>query len=160
MCDPVSLAITAAAASAGTALYTGQAAKNAADAQADQLRRQADAQRDQALATSEQIKRETDRTQGSARAALAGSGVNVSDGSAIVIARDIQQRGNLDAYNAILSGTRAARNSEFQSAMATSAGKNAQTASFLQAGSAVASGWRTAMMAPKPPGSTVDWGSN
>jgi hypothetical protein len=64
------------------------------------------------LAENEQVQRDTARTRGAARAALAGSGVAIGDGSAIVIDRDIAQRGNLDAYNAILSGGRAARNSD------------------------------------------------
>jgi hypothetical protein len=153
MCDPVS--ITVAAVGAGTALFQGQAAKNAADAQADQLNRQAAAQRDQAQAAAEQTQRETGRTRSAARAALAGSGVNVGDGTAIVIDRDIQQRGNLDAYNAILSGERAGRNSEFQSSMATSAGKNAQTASFLQAGASVAQGWRLSRLASSGPSASI-----
>jgi hypothetical protein len=147
MCDPVS--ITVAAVSAGSALFQGQAQKNAADAQAEQLRRQADAQRDQGQAASEQAQRETQRTRGAARAALAGSGVAIGDGTALVIDRDIQTRGNLDAYNAILSGDRAGRNSELQATMATSAGKNAQTASFLQAGASVAQGWRLSKLAPQ-----------
>jgi hypothetical protein len=148
MCDPVS--ITVAAVSAGSALFQGQAAKNAADAQAEQLRRQADAQRDQGLAASEQVQRDAARTRSAARAALAGSGVDVGDGSAIVIDRDITQRGNFDAANAILSGGRAARNSETQAIMATGAGKNAQTASFLQAGASAAQGWRMSRAAAKP----------
>lgn len=151
MCDPVS--ITVAAVSAGSALFQGQAQKQAANAQAEQLRRQADAQRDQAQAASEQVGRDTTRTRSAARAALAGSGVDVGDGSAIVIDRDIQQRGNFDAYNAILSGNRAATNSETSAAMARSAGRNAQTASFLQAGASVAQGWRLSRMAGTPSGS-------
>lgn len=145
MCDPVS--ITVAAVSAGSALFQGQAAKNAADAQAEQLRRQADAQRDQGVAASEQAQRETARTRSAARAALAGSGVDVGEGSAIVIDRDIATRGNLDAYNALLSGERAGRSSDTSAAMARSAGRNAQTASFLQAGASVAQGWRLSRMA-------------
>jgi hypothetical protein len=158
MCDPVS--ITVAAVGAGSALFQGQAQRQASNAQAEQLRRQADAQRDASLAASEQAQRETSRTRGAARAALAGSGVAVGDGTAIVLDRDITQRGNLDAYNAILSGDRAGRNSEAQSAMAVSAGRNAQTASFLQAGASVAQGWRLSKLGPKPGATEVDWGSN
>lgn len=157
MCDPVS--ITVAAVSAGTALFQGQAQKNTANAQAEQLTRQAAAQRDQAQAASEQAGRETLRTRSAARAALAGSGVAVGDGTAIVLDRDIAQRGNLDAYNAILSGERAGRNSDFQSSMATSAGRNAQTASVLQAGASVAQGWRLSRMAPAARSSGVQWTS-
>jgi hypothetical protein len=103
------------------------------------------------------VQRDTARTRSAARAALAGSGVAIGDGSAIVIDRDITQRGNFDAYNAILSGGRAARTSDTQAAMATSAGRNAQTASFLQAGASVAQGWRMSRMASQQPQTISPW---
>lgn len=155
MCDPVSIAVSAV--SAGSALFQGQAQKRAADAQAEQLRRQAEAQRDQGAAAAEVTQRDAARTRSAARAALAGSGVDIGDGSAIVIDRDIAQRGNFDAYNALLSGERAGRNSEFQADMSRAAGRNAQTASFLQAGASVAQGWRLSRLASQPSRTISPW---
>lgn len=96
----------AAGASAAGALYQGKVASDLANdkAREDQIQK---AQVDAAAAEeAKRIRKAGERQAGAARAALAASGVDVDQGTAININQDITQRTQDDAYQTLLTGQR------------------------------------------------------
>lgn len=126
--------------SAAGSIIGGQQQQAMYGFQAAQMKQQAAEERDAAKAEAEKIRRAKDRAQGEARAALAGSGVSVSEGSPIVIAQDIANRYEEDAFTALLNGDRRARSMNQQGAMYKMAGSNAMNAGYMGAGTSLLSG--------------------
>lgn len=126
-----------------SALAGGYAQQQAGRAQADLMQGQAAAERDVAKAEAEKIRRVTRNTQGAARAALAGAGVDVSRGTPLTIDEDIARRGAEDEYMMLLTGERRARDLQFAGRQARRAGNSALAQSVVGAvGNYAMARWR------------------
>lgn len=156
MCNPVALQAGSAAfsvASQGSAVQASNAREvQLADQQAGQYEYSAKVSRVDALDKAQLIRKQTTRDIGSANTAAAASGVVVGEGSADEVNRQIYQNSEHDAYTAILSGERKARNLELNAAYtranAVASRKSAtagQIGTVLSAASSIAksSGWKT-----------------
>jgi hypothetical protein len=119
MCDPVTLIATAAVAKGAGSIMSGNAANDAAQAQADQVTLQA---RQRARS----IRYMAKQTLGAARADYAASGVDVNSGSPLVASDTINFNSEVDALNAIASGEATARSIR-------RSGKAQQSAGYLDA---------------------------
>jgi hypothetical protein len=127
-----------------SALAGGYAQQQAGRTQDALMQAEAAGVRDAAKAQADQVRRQTGRTRGAARAALAGAGVDVTQGSATQIQQDIDQRGEDEALQTLLTGERRARNSEFQGRQARQVGNAAMVQSALSAVQGYGmSRWRT-----------------
>lgn len=147
----VALLAAGTALAAGSAIYGGIQQKQAADTQAELTRRQAAQNADTAVAQADKIRKAARQQQAEATANLAASGVSVGSGTPIRISNEIYKTSEQDAYQTILSGNRAQASGDIQAGMLETAGQNAATAGYLNAGSSLLSGaasaykagWRT-----------------
>ncbi len=134
MCTGAELLLLAAMSAATTAtLYQADTAKNTADANAELARRDGEQQKDNAVAQAEKIRKAGQATAGRANAALAGSGVSISEGTALRINEEIYRDSESDAYSTLLTGTRRQRNAEDSALMSEYEGKAAKTGGYLNA---------------------------
>lgn len=168
MCDPVSLMLAGTTVSVAGQLQQGRAAKRAADADAARMDYQALIEQDNALATAQQIRREGVRERGQTLGAIAASGVEVGQGSALDAEREVMTDAETDAYLAILNGERAAQGLRSDAQSTRRAGRDARRAAnvaavgtLLSAGAQGmrASGWRSAgpgFSGTQPPAPVVD----
>lgn len=124
----------------GAAVASGVQSYQAGKAQKEQADADASAREGASRVEAERIRKITERQRASARAALAGSGVNVDQGTALDIDADINQRGEQDALTAILQGTYDARSLRAGGRMAAMQGRNALVVGGLEAGSSLAAG--------------------
>jgi hypothetical protein len=118
------------AAQIGGTLAGGYAQMQAGRAEADVLEGQAVATLDAAKAEADRFRRATTRARGQARAALAGAGVDVTQGTPLVIDEDIARRGEQEALMTLLTGERGARALRFKAQTERAVG-NAEMASAL-----------------------------
>lgn len=147
----VALLAAGTALAAGSAIYGGIQQKQAADTQAELTRRQAVQEKDAAVAQAEKIRKASRQQQAEATANLAASGISVGSGTPIRISNEIYKTAEQDAYQTILSGTRAQTAGGIQAGMLESSGNNAMTTGLLSAGGSLLSGaassykagWRT-----------------
>ncbi|RQO38614.1 hypothetical protein DBR37_01585 [Herminiimonas sp. KBW02] len=147
------VAMYAAAASAAlgayTALENGAQQKNQMNYQAEQAQADADAAASQSQVEAAQIRKAVQRQRASARAALSESGVNVDVGTGELIQSDIEQEGEKDALTTIYNGSTARNKLKAQAQGFTIAGKNAQSAGYMNAANSALSGvssfygWKT-----------------
>lgn len=156
MCDPVTASLLLAGAaglSAYGAIQQGNAAQDAANAQAREVSMEAGRGQDAAAAQADLIRKAAKRQVGEARASLSVSGVAVDEGTPVKIGQEITRGGEFDALNTILGASRNAQSAQSQSviygkqgAAAKRAGQIQATSSLLQAGASagMASGWRSA----------------
>lgn len=138
--------------SAGSQIDAGKAAASESIEQARQLSQQAGAAQDAANAQAELIRRAARRQAAEAAAALAGSGVSVDAGTPLVINTEIQRGAESDALMTILGADRESSALQYES---EALGKRAQAQrkagymnamnSLLQSGANAmsASGWRS-----------------
>lgn len=153
----IAYAVGAAATVAGTALSYSAAQDQKADAEATAATQRAQAQIDANYAASEAelqartIRKAGDRQRAEARAALAGSGVVVGEGTAEQIDKEIQTNVEEDALMAIYDGRNRSQSILQGGRIAASRSENqARAAGYAATGSAlsgintVASGWATA----------------
>jgi hypothetical protein len=153
MADPVTLMVVSTAVSAVGALQAGAAAEAQAKAQADAnaynarvKEIQAGVEREAAGRREEQQRRKARQVLGEQRAALVQSGVGMM-GSALDIEEQSATAAELDALSIRYEGEMAAKGllydaeaEKFEGRANLAAGKNAKTASYLKAGSAILSG--------------------
>ena len=149
------LAYAALAASAiGTAVSVhsqieqGKDADKIADQQQQQSREDAAYTASEAELQAKAIRKAADKQRSEARAALAGSGVVVGEGTAEQIEQEIQAGGEEDALMAIYDGTNRARSIARGGDLAASRSRNSASASrtgaltsALQGGASIARGW-------------------
>ncbi|WP_439671449.1 Phage protein [Cupriavidus necator] len=142
--DPLTIGIGLAAAGsvlgAGAAIVQGQQQKAQAETQAELTRRDAAQQQDAALAQAEKIRRAGRQQHAEATANLAASGVSIGAGTPLRISNEIYRTSEQDAYQTILSGRRANDAGAAQAGMLETAGQNAATAGYLNAGTSLLSG--------------------
>ncbi len=129
-----------AAAQAGSALAGGYAQMQAGSAQADVLNAQAAAERDAAKQRAAEVRRQISQARGSARAALAGAGVDVTQGTPLAIDQDIARRGEQEALMTLLTGERRAREAQFAADQARAVGRSALAQSVVGAVGAMSRG--------------------
>lgn len=139
----------AAAVSTIGALQQGQQQKDYANYQAAQAKADAKAERDAAEIHADKIRKAARLQAGQARAAIAGSGVDVGEGTPVDINSSIYGNAEEDAWSTILTGKSKANQLNAQAEGFRISGKNAQTASYfsaassaLSAGSQIAKGWK------------------
>lgn len=133
-------AVASTVVAAGSAIYTGVQASNAADTNAELARRQGVQDADAAVAQAEKIRKAARAQAGAANAALAVSGVSVGDGTPIRINEQIYQDSEQDAYNTLLTGSRAQRTANNQANVITAQGNSAMISGALNAGSSLLAG--------------------
>lgn len=153
MCDPLTLTIMSAASTAMSvvgSLQQGQQQKAYANYQAAQAEADAKAERDAAEVHADKIRKAAKLQAGEARAALAGSGVDVGSGTPVDINSSIYANAEEDAWSAILGGKSKSNQLNAQAEGLRISGKNAESASYMKAaGSAlygaasIAKGWKT-----------------
>lgn len=142
-------AVASTVVAAGSAIYTGVQASNAADTNAELARRQGVQDADAAVAQADKIRKAARAQAGAANAALAASGVSVGDGTPIRINEQIYQDSEQDAYNTLLTGSRAQRTANNQANVITAQGNSAMVSGALNAGSSLLAGganyakWKT-----------------
>lgn len=137
------LAAASLAVGVGSAIYSGQQQKQAADTQAQIAENDAAYASDAARAHAEKIRKAGRAQRGEAKAALASSGVKLGEGTALEVDKSIIQNSEQDALSAILSGDRALKSGDDQASMLRASGDSAQTSSVLQAGGTIiSSGWK------------------
>lgn len=150
--------------SALSSLSKGNAQGDAADFQARVSENEAAAQADAGKAQAEKVRLAYKEQRGRARAALAGSGAAVDEGSAVLIDQDITRRGESDALSAILTGDRQADSSMQMAGRYKIAGKNARSAgqmgaltSVLGGAAKIGAGWKGTSLAGTGDGGPGGW---
>ena len=152
MCNPIALMAGSAGMSVMGSIQQGEASKQMADAQAQQMDYSARVARDDALAQAQLIRKQQRFAVASADVAAAGSGVVVGEGSAGEADRQIYQDSEHDAFMAILNGDRRARGQEIEASLTRTAGANAEKNALLQGlSTGMTAGWKT-MKQPKAGG--------
>lgn len=139
MCEPTTIMLASAAASAVGQVQQGRAAAEAGDANARSLNYQASVERDNAQAEASAIRRAGARARGETLAGIAASGVQVGQGSALDAEREVMSDTETDAMMAILNGDRAARGLNQQARAARQAGRQAKSAAMLGAATSLLS---------------------
>ena len=126
------------------AIGGGSAANQAAQMQADIYARQAAREREMGALSAKRLRAQNEQVAASQRALLASGGRDMSTGSALLIQEDLAEEGEFNALlaenntDATISSLRA------QEVMERAKGKNAQTASYFRAGSALLKGGKVA----------------
>lgn len=153
MCTGVEmLLIGAAVAGTGTALYSANQQAKAAEETGRNLASQAGREQDAANAQADQIRKAARRQRAAAEASFAAGGVDVGVGSAIAVDNEIARGGEFDALNAIITGGRGADSLTQEAIAYGKQARNAKIAGYGQAASSLlsagagamkASGWRS-----------------
>ena len=130
-------AVAAAAAAAVGAAITGVSAYNNSKGAAEQAEADAEAQKARGRLEAERIRKEKEKTQSAARAALAENGLDVNEGTAVVINDEIELAANYDANMAEITGY---NSSQRLKAEASQFKSNANTALAVGAANAVSAG--------------------
>lgn len=156
MCDPVTL--TLAAVSAAGSISQGNAASRQANQQADVQQYQAAVERDNAEAEAVRIRRAGEAARGQTVSAIAASGVQIGQGSALDAERQVMTDYSTDEYIAILTGERRGRAFEQQADQTRAAGRDAKRAGYFNAatsllsagaaGARASGGWKGTNNAP------------
>ena len=120
------VAIAAAVISAAQQYKQGQQAKAMGDWQQRQYAADAQAEREAGIVRANQIRKQGAREQSTARAALAGSGVDTGSGTPIRIEGEIARNTEEEALNEILYGSRKGTRLEQEGQLAQMAGRNRQ----------------------------------
>jgi len=159
------VALASAAVSLLGSLKQGQAAKDTANYQAAQADADASAARSAAKVEAARIRKAGASQASQANAALAASGVETGEGTALRITSDITGDAEQDAYTTIMNGMNTGARYNAQAQADRISGKNAAQASYinagsslLQGGSAAYSGWRKSN--PSPAASTASTGAS
>lgn len=152
MCTGVEIAaIGASVLAAGGAVYSGQQQKKMSNYQAAQAEADAEASQKAARVEADRIRKAGARQAAAANAAMAASGVETGEGTALRITSGITEDSEQDAYQTILNGANSASRLQAQAQADRITGSNAATAgnisagsSLLSAGGAAYDGWKKA----------------
>lgn len=130
MCDPVTATVMLVAATGVSVMgqmQQAQAAKDAANAQAQAIGVQTGIQMDAAKAQAERVRKLGRAQRGEANAALAASGVKLGEGTPLEINKSIIQNSEQDALSSILNGKRIGDAGAAEMAATRKAGQAAYT---------------------------------
>lgn len=151
--------VAAAGISAYSAIQQGEQQKEWGDYQAAQAQADANAEKSAAEVHAEKIRKLARIQAGEASASLAGSGVDVGEGTALNINKDIYGRAEEDAVMTIFGGVDRAARGNAEAAGYKLKGEQAQQSGYLNATSSLlsaagnygrASGWKTSTNATVP----------
>jgi hypothetical protein len=120
------------------------------NAQAQQVANQAAYRKDATKAQAEKIRRAGVAQRSQTQAALAASGVNINEGTALELQKDVIRNSEEDALMTLLSGERAQQSGDMEAGLLMQAGENASknakygmASTVLSTAGSVASGWKT-----------------
>ncbi|EIK1465106.1 hypothetical protein LJV78_003622 [Salmonella enterica] len=154
MCTGLEVAaIGASVLSAGGAVYSGQQQKKMSNYQAAQAEADAEAAQAAARVEADRIRKAGRAQAAQANAALAASGVDTGEGTALRIQSGIVGDAEQDAYQTILNGVNQGARLNSQAQADRISGKNASTAGYINAGSSLLSAGGTAYNGWKKSGS-------
>lgn len=153
------LAIAGAGMQGFSMLQQGKQASAMANYEAKQAEANAAAERGAAAVRADKIRKMGRMQRSSARAALAASGANVGEGTALVIDQQIGRDAEEDALTEIMTGGRRADALNTQAELSRISGSNARSASYLGAAGSVLAGGYQAARGWKMPASDpfTDW---
>lgn len=134
------LMVASSAVSAIGSLQQGQQQKDYANYQAAQAEADAKAERDAAEVHADKIRKAARQQAGQARAAIAGSGVDVGEGTPVDINSSIYGNAEEDAWSTILTGKSKSNQLNAQAEGFRISGDNAETASYFNAAGSALSG--------------------
>lgn len=147
----VAMMAVSTALAAYSAVRSGVAAKQQADYESKQAEADARAEKAAAEVRAQRIRDLVEEQRGSARAAIAASGVDVNEGTPVLLESEITRRGEEDAVLEILGGNAAmergyayAQGLRLQGRRDRTAGYLGAASSLLSAGSSIASRWKPA----------------
>lgn len=143
----------AAAVSAYSSYQQGENQKDWADYQARQAEADAKAEKSAAEVQAEKIRKMARIQAGEATASLAGSGVDVGEGTALNINKEIYRNAEDDAVMTIFGGVDRAARGNAEAAGYRLKGSQAQQAGYLNATSSLLSAYGTAARGWKTPSS-------
>jgi hypothetical protein len=135
---------------AAGSIQQGNSARAAAGQQAGWDEYQAKVSRAEAEAQATRIRRAGRVARGETLAAVVASGVKIGEGSALDAERQVMTDYETDAALAILSGDRAATSSMAQAASRRAAGRDAQRAGYINAGTSLLSAGRASARNRQP----------
>ncbi|WP_434101921.1 hypothetical protein [Klebsiella quasipneumoniae] len=152
MCTGVEIALVASSVlAAGGAVASGQQQKKMANYQASQAEADAEAAKASAKVEAERIRKAGRQQASAANAALAASGVDTGEGTALRVTSGITGDAEQDAFQTILSGNNQGARLNAQAQADRISGRNAATSGYISAGSSLLSagskaysGWVTA----------------
>lgn len=154
MCTGLEVAaIGASVLAAGGAVYSGQQQKKMSNYQAAQAEADAEAAQAAARVEADRIRKAGRAQAAQANAALAASGVDTGEGTALRIQSGIVGDAEQDAYQTILNGVNQGARLNSQAQADRISGKNASTAGYINAGSSLLSAGGTAYNGWKKSGS-------
>lgn len=130
-------ATVAAAAAAVGAAITGYSSYQNNKGMAEQANADAEAQKARGRLEAERIRKEKEKTQSAARAALAQNGLDVNEGTALVINDEIEQAANYDANMAEITGYNSSQRLQAEASVHKN---NANTALAVGAAKTVSAG--------------------
>ncbi|HDX8826351.1 TPA: hypothetical protein RQO33_000267 [Klebsiella michiganensis] len=145
MCTGVEIALVASSVlAAGGAVASGQQQKKMANYQAAQAEADAEASKAAAKVEAERIRKAGRQQASAANAALAASGVETGEGTALRVTSGITGDAEQDAYQTILNGVSSSNRLQAQAQADRISGSNAATAGNISAGSSLLSAGGTA----------------
>ncbi|HCB0229292.1 TPA: hypothetical protein MYK72_004199 [Klebsiella variicola subsp. variicola] len=145
MCTGVEIAaIGASVLAAGGAVYSGQQQKKMSNYQAAQAEADAEASQKAARVEAERIRKAGARQAAAANAAMAASGVETGEGTALRITSGIAEDAEQDAYQTILNGVNSSYRLQSQAQADRISGGSAATAGYINAGGSLLSAGTTA----------------
>lgn len=152
MCTGVEIALVASSVlAAGGEVASGQQQKKMANYQAAQAEADAEASKAAAKVEAERIRKAGRQQASAANAALAASGVETGEGTALRVTSGISGDAEQDAFQTILSGNNQGARLNAQAQADRISGRNAATSGYISAGSSLLStgskaysGWVTA----------------
>lgn len=133
-------AVAAVAAVAGAAI-TGYSSYQNNKGMAEQAEADADAVKARGRLEAERIRKEKEKAQSAARAAAAGNGLDVNEGTSIVINDSIEQAGNYDAAMAEITGFNSSQRLKAEASVHKNNAGTAAATGALNTVSAGASGY-------------------
>ncbi len=138
MCTGVEIALVASSVlAAGGAVASGQQQKKMANYQAAQAEADAEASKAAAKVEAERIRKAGRQQASAANAALAASGVDTGEGTALRVTSGITGDAEQDAYQTILNGVNSSNRLQAQAQADRISGSNAATAGNISAGSSL-----------------------
>ena len=145
----------AVAVAAVSAAYAGYTQHQNSKYQEKQAEADADAQKARGRLEADRIRKEKEKTQSAARAALAQNGLDVNEGTALVINDEIEQAANYDANMAEVTGYNSSQRLKAQASQFKNNANTAAATGVLNTVSAGASGYSAlTQQANKTQGST------
>lgn len=145
----MSWAMVATVAAVAGAAISGYSSYQNNKAAGEQAEADADAQKARGRLEAERIRKEKEKTQSAARAALAQNGLDVNEGTALVINDEIEQAANYDANMAEITGYNSSQRLKAQASQFKNNANTAAATGVLNTVSAGAGGYTNAVKAKK-----------